>query len=260
MLLDCYVKGILGLYGKVLLAGGLQEWWPLWTEQLQLLQRDPPMPELLLWESGFKEGKHCCATASERKGWEVRKEWPCREVSVAGGPKILQAGAVAPCSPGEASGGAGHPPAARRHHAEQISPCSDGGAHRTAVEEVWRKQSMWRNPEEAAWARIVAPGKGPAVEFRRSIRRKEQHIWMIMDWQQPCPPAFLNESGLSEAGFRLLLVLTSLLSLIGKKIKNKKINESSSSFIHFTHNSNLWVISLSLTHEVFSLYFLYFSY
>lgn len=239
MLLDCYVKGILGLYGKVLLAGGLQEWWPLWTEQLQLLQRDPPMPELLLWvtlhvlwESGFKEGKHCCATASERKGWEVRKEWPCREVSVAGGPKILQAGAVAPCSPGEASGGAGHPPAARRHHAEQISPCSDGGAHRTAVEEVWRKQSMWRNPEEAAWARIVAPGKGPAVEFRRSITRKEQHIWMIMDWQQPCPPAFLNESGLSEAGFRLLLVLTSLLSLIGKKIKIKKLmNLPQASFI-----------------------------
>ena len=41
-----------------------------------------------------------------------------------------------PCSPGEAHGGVGCPPAARRHHVEQISVFRHEGAHGAAVDEA----------------------------------------------------------------------------------------------------------------------------
>jgi len=44
--------------------------------------------------------------------------------------------AEAPCSTGEAHGGAGHPLAAHRFHTEQISTCRHGGAHGAAVDEA----------------------------------------------------------------------------------------------------------------------------
>ena len=57
--------------------------------------------------------------------------------------EVLQAGAAAPCSPGEARGGAGRAPAAHKHSTEQISTCSHEGAHRAAVDEAWRRHSLW---------------------------------------------------------------------------------------------------------------------
>ena len=44
--------------------------------------------------------------------------------------------AAAPRSPGEARKGAGRPPAARGHRAEQICPCSHGGARGAAADEA----------------------------------------------------------------------------------------------------------------------------
>jgi len=41
------------------------------------------------------------------------------------GRRCSKCGAEAPCSPGEAHGGAGCPPAARRHHMKQIFTCMD---------------------------------------------------------------------------------------------------------------------------------------
>ena len=71
-----------------------------------------------LWESRLKKGKNCCTTAAEReRGEKCERNSPAgTQVSTDGGQEVLQAGTVVPCSPGEAHGGTGSPPAAHGHH------------------------------------------------------------------------------------------------------------------------------------------------
>jgi len=77
--------------------------------------------------------------------------------------EVLQAGAAAPCSPGEARGGAGRAPAAHKHSTEQISTCSHEGAHRAAVDEAWRRHSPWIPLQEQPQARAAACEEEPMV-------------------------------------------------------------------------------------------------
>lgn len=55
--------------------------------------------------------------------------------------------AAAPCSPGMALGGAGHPPEAHGHCVEQISPCFHGGACGAA----WARTATCGDPCGAPW-------------------------------------------------------------------------------------------------------------
>lgn len=99
--------------------------------QLLLLQKGPTAAE------GFKKGE----TVVKQQLGERRKK--LRETALQttrsvqkGDRKCSRHRAEALCSPGEACGGAGCPPAAHGHYAEQISMCRHGGVHVAEVDEA----------------------------------------------------------------------------------------------------------------------------
>ena len=72
--------------------------------------------------------------------------------------RCSRCGAAAPHSPGEASDGAGCPPAAHEHSAEQISTSSHGRAHGAAVDVAWRDMAAHGPLQEQPQAGTAAHG------------------------------------------------------------------------------------------------------
>jgi len=66
--------------------------------------------------------------------------------------------------PGEACSEAGCPPAAHVHHAEKISTCSHGGAHRAAASEAWRRHGPRRALTGAALYWSCSTWRGVCAE------------------------------------------------------------------------------------------------
>lgn len=129
------------------------------------------------------------------------------------GPPVCPSWHTAPCSPEEAHRGAGHPPAACGHNAEQICPYSHREAHGAAIDEPWRRHSPLGSLWSSAWkmgpmlhshtGRVAACGKATQdqegwhtvgrshVEQRQRMTMKEQQG--VMDWPHsdssfPCTP------------------------------------------------------------------------
>ena len=133
--------------------------------------------------------------------------------------------AAAPCSPEEAHGRAGCPSAAHGQQMEQISTCSCGGAHSAAVDEAWRRHSLWTPPQEhvfwqeqqpmgdpcwnspflkvftlgidpcytSSW-RTVSHGMEPTLKQGNRVKKDQQRP-SIMDWLQPTFTIQLHHSG-----------------------------------------------------------------
>lgn len=75
--------------------------------------------------------------------------------------RCSRCGAAAPHSPGEASDGAGCPPAAHEHSAEQISTSSHGRAHGAAVDVAWRDMAAHGSPAGTASGWNCSPWGSP---------------------------------------------------------------------------------------------------
>ena len=114
-----------------------------------------------MWNSISEKGVKKCEAALQTPR-SVQKE----------GSRCSRCRAEAPCSPGEAHGGAGYPPTVHRHHTEQISMCGHGRSPQCSSGCDMKKVQPMKSPSRS---RALARAVGSSLWWGRRARGTAIH-------------------------------------------------------------------------------------